>query len=103
MNFTTKRIGFHYPCIIRKIRRGEYQVNFGKLPTEIFYCNIRYADNPRFYADINRTRGCSKKWHIYFRKQSGQAVDYEGKFSTLLDAAYFARNHMMEWEGWCDE
>ena len=75
---------------------------FANLPTGISYCNITYADDPRFYARIYRDMAKPKTWFVVFIRKGNNQVDAKSGFKTMTKAAEFARKHMMEWEGWHD-
>ena len=107
MNKIKQIIGFHYPCMLRRNQRGEYLMYFREKPHVepggFFYSNLTLAKNPRFYATIYRDLSKPKTWIVYFRRNSGQMVGDKSGFKTLMDAAHYARNQMMEWEGWFNE
>ena len=100
MNFKTKTIGWDYRAVLKRKCRGNYQLRF---PGNIVASNRKFLDEPRFYAEIYRPSGLPRDWDVNFFRITGAHVDRKIRFTSLMEAAYFARKHMMEWEGVCDE
>ena len=108
MNKIKQQIGYHYPCIIRRRRRGEYIVYFRELPEVkpggFFYTNITLAAKSHFYAKVYRDMAKPKTWFVVINRDlEGKQVDGKSGFKTMIEAAEYARDYMMVLEGWHDD
>ena len=106
MNKIKQRIGYHYPCIIHRKRRGEYLVYFEEIshvkPGGFIDTHIKLAFKPLCYARVYRDLARPKTWFMVISRHGAYMVDSKSGFKTMIEAAEYAREKMMDWAGWHD-
>ena len=102
MNNLKQIIGVDYPCIIRRKRRGFYTVCFTALNGESNIAD-KYIFLSKYFAEVVRTQGFPREWHINIKNMDGHVVYHATDFFGLIETCKYARYWLMELEGVSNE
>ena len=102
MNKIVQRIGIEYPCVIRRKRRGFYTVEFTMFNFDLTMSKI-HMYNPKYHAEVVRTSGHPKEWHINIKNMDGHVIRHAAEFTGLIETCKYARFWLMELEGVSNE
>ena len=102
MNKIKQRIGEDYPCIIRRKRRGFYTVGFTVMNGKYSIAE-KYILKPKYFAEVVRTQGFPREWHINIKNMDGHVVYHSTEFYGLIETCKYARYWLMELEGVSNE
>ena len=103
MNFTKKRIGWHYPATLTRIRRGLYElqmrtINDTFLGPERPYLLLGVAT--QFYARLARPiSGHKRTWDVDIWANDGQYIDGQVVSGSLIDCAEWALFRLRDLHG----
>ena len=102
MNFQMKMIGWNYRAKIERKKRGFYTVKFCFLSVDPKFSR-KYISSPKYYAEVVRTSGYPREWHINIKNMNGDVVYHSTEFYGLMETCEYARFWLMELEGVSNE
>ena len=102
MNKIQQRIGVDYPCIVRRKRRGFYTVEFCFINCDLGMSE-RFISSPMYRAEVVRTQGFPREWHINIKNMNGHTIYHSTDFTNLMETCKYARYWLMELEGVSNE